>query len=478
MSFFMREASMSSFAKLIFVLLISAWLPPAEAGEAVENGIGAGIDETAAASTFTSACSVPKGTAFPGGVRFDAAVGTRHTLILSNFLLHIVDRRNCAAIRTDNIGTLLGLSTGTSLFSSKLIYDRVSKRFFLVAHTAVRNPSGVGGYSGEGFGILVSTDGTGTRWRRHRIAMQAGSAATNCIEFDTDPELAATLTSVGSTATRWLVTGRDYSDTGAAFVISIDKAGANAGQPVRYRCFKNLPDHSIAPMVLDRSSRATLLSMSPGGGGSIDRRDLEIGSNVDSDRVEQRPTYTIPTWTQARAIPRSARYPRVRMNQGDFFRPSQQFGGRIWNTHTIRAGTKARARVYELRTAATTTSTVNSIRDVCATSTCIDHSFAPSLALGNSIAPLFVTVNRLVPSVVPIPARRLAVVMVVVKPGGREYVTLGRTTSDTWPTNVLDTTITQIDPSSRARAFGWGVIFEGTKAADRVVRSQGVDAGP
>lgn len=325
----------------------------------------------------------------PAGV--GGAAGPVNLVVATNAVIGVYNATNCRVVGRESLADFfagVGVPASATLHDPRVVFDRVSGRFFV---TAVSRDSG---NSDQYQYFAVSTNNVGTTYNLYRVTLSEGAArfCKRGVESVWD------YPSAGYSRGRWYVTGNDVAANQRGAILSIDKAATLRGAPADITCFNRLAANLAPPIVIDRARIATFLSVGSGRSMGVVRIAVTEGAGgPKSDTAQALDNILIPQWT---AAPAAAQPNGQRLDtlDGRFQSASIQAGQFIWNVHTVKVRNLAKVRLYRLPTADAarapslifTPSTLTSEND---------NLFNASLAVrsANPAAPIFMSVTRTIP---------------------------------------------------------------------------------
>ena len=307
-------------------------------------------------------------------------------------MLRVFNKTTCALKSSQSLTTFFastGIGPNVIVIIPRIIFDRRSRRFFLVA-------TGNDTANGDRYTLYaVSTDSSASAWAKYRIDINVGSGS----QCGSDGDWFNV--SIGVQDKRWVITS-NYRSAGQAVhaLLSIDKAPTLTGVPSPgFKCFEFINAALKAPIVYDLQSHATILGFpSPDQPTKINRFELDVSPvSVASDNLVQLPDYTVAS----RVRPTSVTQPGGQLLLLAGGAPSVQIGASLWMVETVKVGTFARWRLYRFGNASTGSSPV--LLTFTGPSTVAgnnDDIFNPSVAIGGAAAgsAAFVTAIRTIAS--------------------------------------------------------------------------------
>lgn len=317
---------------------------------------------------------------------------TASTLIqLTNSAISIYRKSDCIPMARATMRDMFGafdLRPGETLRNARIFYDVQYRRCFVSAES--RDSAG----TDQSLYIAVSRDESCLQWSVYRVALSR-DASVFCKSARSDVwDYSVGGSANASGAGRWIVTANVFSAQATlGAVLSIDKATTLSGETTYVRCFRGLSPNPIAPIVLDSSATAYVLSAGSGSGRSIARYQLSMSGSGAAifDRLTTTEPVDIDAWA---AAPDAAQTNGRKLEtlDGRFQSPTQQFGDSLWNVHTINVDGFARLRAYNLPIRGRKP---KSVLLIPSTANNRDHLFSASLALIDD--KLWITAFRTIP---------------------------------------------------------------------------------
>ncbi len=365
------------------------------------------------------------------------AVGFAYAVVVTNQVIGVYNKNNCAELYVVDIPTFLNVPSGTYTTDPRVLYDAARNRFVMTVESFNFSNNDQTQY------VAVSKDGSGINWWVYALPLSQGTnvfckqAANSFWDFP----------NAGLNIDRIFVNANDFPSSGSptGAILSWQKTPMLLGQTTTVTCFKNLLTNIAPPIVLDAGRNTIHLSDGGVGGGSaLYRYQLTTNSgSPTNDVLTLLNNVTVPTWS----IPPNAPQPNgvyLDTLDGRFQSASIQSRGALWNVHTVDLVGYATLRLYKLPAANSSTTPFMYI-DLYTTAT--DNTFNGSVATGSGLgnAPIFVTGTR---TDTTAPAGRAAHLVF----SGLNSVS----TRSLWSYNVVTTSGAQYSGSDCSGACRWG----------------------
>ena len=329
--------------------------------------------------------NTPTGSAPPD---IHGAVSEKRLVVVTNVDVGIYKKSDCSQISFVSLKTFFNawtIPSTQSLFDPKVIWDPRTKRFFLTAE------SRDSGNTDQYLYVAVSTSQNASAWRRYRWALSAGSSFF-CKNAGSD---FYDYPNTGVSKWKWFVTSNNFPSGGGSYgtIMSITKQSTVTGVgSVLAWCWTNLASNTAPPIIWDDNRKAAFASTGSGSGTSLTRYQLFTRPGANADTLTTRTSWNIPTWN---AAPDCAQPNGQKLDSldGRFQSASIQYGGVLYNAHTISNGSSpkpSKIRWYRLQ--------LNAASTVLSTSNFLSfHSdgcvFNPSLATSDNSS-AFITVSE------------------------------------------------------------------------------------
>jgi hypothetical protein len=393
------------------------------------------------------------------------AVSATRLVVVTNVEVGVYRLTDCALISKVSLSAFFGNLGNEILFDPRVIFDRISGRFFVTAESEETSGTDQRQFWG------VSSSYTPTAWTTYSLKLSESQTATlNCKSAQNSfwdfPQ-------VGVSTNRLYTTANDFLATGGVVgaIIWLDKAPMLTASSTSARCATNLPFNLAPPMVMDASTNAVFLSPGSGGGSTIARLDLASPTTIGSDTLIARPSFAIPAWTAA-PDPAQPNGQTLDAIDGRFQSYSTQSRGLLWNIHTVGVGSPAAAKIrwYRLNATSTASSTVLNLATFQTAST--DRLFNPSIVTASGLpgAPIYINTTRTIPSITT-GAGNAAMVMM--------WGLNNDSSAANWRAQAVQTSTTQFtgcggpcrwgdyssvetDPANNGTAWGFNQIVTGT----------------
>ncbi|MGR8933357.1 MAG: hypothetical protein ACU837_03075 [Gammaproteobacteria bacterium] len=354
-------------------------------GEGLENAVvepAIGVSDSLGPLYASGKCTTNIAGGFaPSDIH--GAVGENRLVVVTNVDIGVYKKGSCAIVSRVPLKTLFGrfsIPSSQTLFDPRVLYDRSAGRFFVTAESLDSRNTDQYQY------FAVSKDARASGWWTYRFRLSKDSAFFCKQAADSFWDYPMS----GKSSKRWFITANDFGTTVTGAVLVIDKAPTLSGKRPSGKCFKNRVPNIAAPIVLDKSAKSLFLSATP---SAIRRYDHSAGATVGGDTLKAAPAYDIPDWS----IPPDAVQPngqKLDSIDGRFQSASIQSRDRIWNIHTVAAGTRPLIRWYRLRK-----SSSDVLSTVTVQSGSKSHLFNPSFVTnsGRDGSPAFITASRTIP---------------------------------------------------------------------------------
>jgi len=299
----------------------------------------------------------------------------------------------CTLVSKVSLKTFFGAPAEETLFDPRVIYDRLSSRFFITAESRETAPS-----TDQRQYFAVSTSFLASAWTTYGIKLS--EASTSTLFCKAAQNSFWDYPSAGVNGKRLFITSNDFGASVVGALLDIDKAPLLSGGVATARCFSGLPFNLAPPVVLDASDNAVFLSPGSGAGDVIARRDLfTSASGLASDTLTVMPSFFIAAWSAAPDAPQPNGEVLDTLD-GRFQSFSTQSRGILWNIHTVGIGATPAAKIRWYRMNATSKASFV-LNTATFQTSAADRLFNPSIITTSGLtgAPTYISVSRTVPSI-------------------------------------------------------------------------------